>query len=281
MLTGVTSYFEADNGPLWMSLVVAPAMCAPFLIRRQRPVLAFAIMAAAGLLQWLLGLTLLLADVLLFAAVYNVASRCRWQIVAVSAGLLELGAVLAVVRWFPLHLGSGWLVSLGSATILVGSMWIWGNSVGIRRAYLASLEDRAVQAERERDNQAQLAADAERARIARELHDVVSHGLSAIVVQADGAGYAIDTEPEQARQAVGTIATTGRNALAEMNRMLGVLRDRDGHHDYRPQPGVAQLDQLVDQMRQAGLPVQFTVGPQGHSGASGRGRRRRSEAEPP
>src|SRR5690606_18609412 len=115
------------------------------------------------------------------------------------------------------------------------------------------LEERAERAERERDQRAAIAAAAERARIARELHDVVAHNVSVMVVQADGAGFALDSDPEQARTAMRTISETGRRALAEMRRLVGVLREEDttgaAHEEYAPQPGLAQLEDLVRQMR--------------------------------
>ncbi len=102
--------------------------------------------------------------------------------------------------------------------------WAWGRLTRVRRAYLTELEDRAARLERERDAQAKVAVAAERARIARELHDVVAHNVSVMIVQADGAAYVLDNSPQQAKEALGTIASTGRQALVEMRRLLGVLR---------------------------------------------------------
>jgi signal transduction histidine kinase len=137
--------------------------------------------------------------------------------------------------------------------------WVLGDSMRYRREYYVQLEDRAERLERERDAQAQIAAAAERARIARELHDVVAHNVSVMVVQADGAGYALDDDPESARKALQAIAQTGRTALTEMRRMLGVLRSADEAGAYAPQPGIEQLGDLLEQVRAAGLPVTLTV----------------------
>jgi signal transduction histidine kinase len=138
--------------------------------------------------------------------------------------------------------------------------WVLGDSVRYRRAYYSALEDRAARLEAERDAQAQVAAAAERARIARELHDVVAHNVSVMVVQADGASYALDNDPGKAREALAAIAGTGRQALAEMRRLLGVLRRDDGTDPGRaPLPGIAQLGELLEQTRAAGLPVSLTV----------------------
>ncbi|MEU8350998.1 sensor histidine kinase, partial [Streptomyces sp. NPDC048845] len=130
-----------------------------------------------------------------------------------------------------------------------------------RRAYYAQLEERAARLEKEREAQAKMAVAAERARIARELHDVVAHNVSVMVVQADGAAYVLDSSPEQTKQALETISGTGRKALAEMRRLLGVLRTGETTEsgEYVPQPDVGQLDDLVEQVRGAGLPVDYQV----------------------
>ncbi|MFD4633655.1 sensor histidine kinase [Streptomyces sp. NPDC058284] len=139
--------------------------------------------------------------------------------------------------------------------------WVLGDSIRTRRAYLAQLEERADRLEREREAQSKVAVAAERARIARELHDVVAHNVSVMVVQADGAAYVLDSAPDQARKALETISGTGRQALAEMRRLLGVLRTGEPEEsgEYVPQPDVEQLDELIEQVRTAGLPVDFKV----------------------
>ena len=137
--------------------------------------------------------------------------------------------------------------------------WAWGRLTRVRRAYLVELEDRAARLERERDAQAKVAVAAERARIARELHDVVAHNVSVMIVQADGAAYVLDNSPQQAKEALGTIASTGRQALVEMRRLLGVLRTADTADEYVPQPGVEELPELLEQVRTAGLPVDFAA----------------------
>ncbi len=156
--------------------------------------------------------------------------------------------------------GHGWLqvtfysVLMSSPFILC---WAWGRLTRVRRAYLLELEDRAARLERERDAQAKVAVAAERARIARELHDVVAHNVSVMIVQADGAAYVMDNSPQQAKEALSTIASTGRQALVEMRRLLGVLRTADSAEEYTPQPGVEELPELLEQVRTAGLPVEY------------------------
>ncbi|KPI13031.1 integral membrane sensor signal transduction histidine kinase [Actinobacteria bacterium OV450] len=139
--------------------------------------------------------------------------------------------------------------------------WVLGDSLRTRRAYYAQLVERNQRLEKERVAQAQVAVAAERARIARELHDVVAHNVSVMVVQADGAAYVMDVAPDQAKEALQTISGTGRQALAEMRRLLGVLRTGEPQEaeDYVPQPDVEQIEVLVEQVRAAGLAVDFAV----------------------
>ncbi|MFC6984720.1 sensor histidine kinase [Streptomyces cirratus] len=139
--------------------------------------------------------------------------------------------------------------------------WVLGDSLRTRRAYYAQLVERNQRLEKEREAQAKVAVAAERARIARELHDVVAHNVSVMVVQADGAAYVMDVAPEQAKEALQTISGTGRQALAEMRRLLGVLRTGEPQEseDYVPQPDVEQIEVLVEQVRTAGLAVDFAV----------------------
>nr|WP_206344495.1 sensor histidine kinase [Streptomyces mesophilus] len=131
--------------------------------------------------------------------------------------------------------------------------WAVGASARSRRAYLDALATRARDLERERDQRAALAAAAERDRLTRELHDVVAHGLSVIVMQAQGAGAAFDKRPADARAALATIVDTGRASLADMRRVLASDDpDRTPRH---PAPGLDRLPQLVDRVRESGLQV--------------------------
>jgi signal transduction histidine kinase len=120
------------------------------------------------------------------------------------------------------------------------------------------LKERARQLEREKESQARIVAAEERARIAREIHDIVSHSLSVVVVMAEGASLKMRTEPERAEKAMLTVRDTGRNALTEMRRMLDVLRDGEPE-SHKPQPGIAQLGPLIEGSRASGLPVEMTL----------------------
>ncbi|TQS28739.1 sensor histidine kinase [Microbispora sp. KK1-11] len=237
-------------------LLLSAALIIPLTWRRDHPREVFAVVAVVSFVQWLLDVVVLPANIAVLVAVYGVASRCtlRWALAA--GAVAELGLLLAMLRWSP-DAGQAW----PSSSAFIVAVWIAGIYANTRRRYVEGLVERAERAERERDQQARIAAAAERARIARELHDVVAHNVSVMVVQADGAGYAIDGDPEQARRAMQAISATGRQALAEMRRLVGVLRQDAGSpaEEYAPQPGVAQLGDLIRQVRDSGLPTEFTV----------------------
>ncbi|MFJ9888342.1 sensor histidine kinase [Streptomyces sp. NPDC091287] len=172
-------------------------------------------------------------------------------------------AALSQLRW-EAEPGGSWAQVVFVTIIMTVPFvlaWVLGDSLRTRRAYFDQLEERAARLEREREAQSKVAVAAERARIARELHDVVAHNVSVMVVQADGAAYVMDAAPDQAKQALETISSTGRQALAEMRRLLGVLRTGDAPEsgEYVPQPDVEQIEDLVAQVRQTGLVVDFKV----------------------
>ncbi|MFJ4972968.1 sensor histidine kinase, partial [Streptomyces sp. NPDC088755] len=172
-------------------------------------------------------------------------------------------AGLSQLRWDP-EPGASWPQLVFVTVIMTVPFvlaWVMGDSLRTRRAYFNQLEERAARLEREREAQSKVAVAAERARIARELHDVVAHNVSVMVVQADGAAYVMEAAPDQARQALETISSTGRQALAEMRRLLGVLRTGDAPEsgEYVPQPDVEQIEDLIEQVRQTGLAVDFKV----------------------
>jgi signal transduction histidine kinase len=193
---------------------------------------------------------------MLLFAVYNVATRCVWW-VSLSSAVLTVGWLLVAV--IP-HLGEDVIDAgqLGALIVVALWVWTWGTLVKTRRQYVAGLRERAEQAERERETSAWIAVANERARIAREIHDIVTHSLSVVVVMSDGAASKVESEPARATSAMLNVRDTGRTALAEMRRMLGVLRD-DEPGSHAPQPGIAQVDMLIEQSRAAGLPIAFTV----------------------
>ncbi|MFE9098312.1 sensor histidine kinase [Streptomyces sp. NPDC007264] len=250
------------HGSLPVGLAVSVVLSLVVALRRRMPETMLLVAVAMGLAQLILDEEPLVADFALLVIIYTVAADgARW---ASRAGLIGglCAGTLAQIRWPAAEANPLGNVAVALfQTVPFALAWVLGDSLRTRRAYLAQLEERAARLEKEREAQSKVAVAAERARIARELHDVVAHNVSVMVVQADGAAYVLDTAPDQAKKALETISGTGRQALAEMRRLLGVLRT--GEHteagEYVPQPDVEQIDELVEQCRSSGLPVDFKV----------------------
>ncbi|MFG3285998.1 sensor histidine kinase [Streptomyces sp. NPDC048111] len=247
-----------------VQVLIALGMGVAVALRRRMPERMLLLVVVMGLAQLALNVNPQIQDFAMLVLVYTVASAGeRWASrVALVGGLLA--APLAHLRWMASGVGSSPQEKVFFVVIMTVPFvlaWVLGDSMRTRKAYFAQLEERASRLEREREAQAKVAVAAERARIARELHDVVAHNVSVMVVQADGAAYVMDTSPDQARTALETISTTGRQALAEMRRLLGVLRT--GEHqeagEYVPQPDVQQIEDLVETVRGAGLTVDFKI----------------------
>ncbi|MFD6415586.1 sensor histidine kinase [Streptomyces sp. NPDC060194] len=251
------------NRPPLTAIPIILAMSVVVALRRKLPTQMLFVAIAAGLAQVALDTDVMPADFAMLVILYTVAARdgAVWvSRTALVAGLVA--SPIAQLRWPEQH--ASFLAQLAITAVLAvpfALAWVLGDSMRTRRAYFAQLEERADRLEKEREAQSKLAVQAERARIARELHDVVAHNVSVMVVQADGAAYVLDAAPDQARKALETISGTGRQALAEMRRLLGVLRT--GEHqesgEYVPQPDVEQIEDLVVQVRESGLPVDFKV----------------------
>lgn len=249
----------------WMpaGLLFTAAMTAPVAVRRRYPAGAFAAAIVAGGLEVLLLPRPFGSDLTVVVLLYTLAACRPRRISLAGLAVCLAGSAVAIARWAPEHTTHS-LYALGAAAALFAGpallAWLLGDSMQWRRGYYRGLEERAARLERERDAQAQIAAAAERSRIARELHDVIAHHVSVMVVQADGAAFALETSPDRARQALTAISRTGRQALAEMRSLLGVLRSADGGDaDLAPQPGVEQLAGLLEHTRAAGVPVSFAV----------------------
>lgn len=167
-----------------------------------------------------------------------------------GVALVALGLVVVVLEAPSFDLG---ILPFVAIPLLVGF------AMRQRRAKEELLEERAAALEREREEKARTAVAEERARIGRELHDVVAHAVSVIVVQARGGRRALQEDVEQARQAFDSIEATGGQALTEMRRLLGRLRDSEEQPSLEPRPGLAHLGALVEQVREAGLPVELVT----------------------
>jgi signal transduction histidine kinase len=221
---------------------------APLLLRRRYPRAVLGLITAAWIAQAIA--VSALPPVPTVVAVYTVAAN-----LARTEGLQAAVAATAATSLATLALGEydrvlPYLVFLAAA-------WVVGDNLGTRRAYTRALEERAERLEREQAAEQARAVAEEQARIARELHDVIAHNVSVMVVQAAAANDVFDSRPERAREALQAIEASGRSALAEVRRLLGVVRE-DGA-EYTPRPGLDRLDELVAQVRAAGLAVAVSV----------------------
>ncbi len=252
-LLTIASAQVAHSEAVWPAWLFVPLLTLPLLWRRRAPSTVFVAIALVAFGQWLVARPTW-ADLALLVALYTVAATAPRARAVAAGAVLELGIVLAVVRWSRGDPAAG-TVFLTGMVIAAGAL---GRSVQIRRAYMRSLEERAARLEHERDQQGRIAAAAERARIAREMHDIVAHNLSVMTALADGAAYAVHGDPDQAVRAMDLSAQTGREALADMRRLLGVLRE-DAGAERAPQPGADDVPELLAQVRAAGLPVTLAV----------------------
>ena len=254
---------RVDGLPLGQAVALQLGLALPLLWRRRYPLSVFAVVAAVFMAQWTWNVWLHI-DVTLFLALYSVVRhgplrRLPWVGAATAAALL-----LVVVRVSVVVSPLVALFFLCSAATAAAAL---GLAVRIGTAYLEALRERADRLEVERDQRSRLAASAERTRVAREMHDIVGHNLAVIIGLADGGSYAAATAPQRGQEALQLIAGTGRQALDELRRMLGVLREdadragQPGGPELSPQPGVADLDALCARVRAAGPEVTYrTVG---------------------
>lgn len=226
------------------------ALVLPLMFRRRHPSAVFALIALLASLQWISGIRLA-ADASLLIALYTVAAIEPRHRAVTAAAVLELGVVLASIRFAPT--GDGIIGSLVFLSGLATAAFVLGTSGRTRRQYLDSLEERAERLEVERDQQGRLGAAAERTRIAREMHDIVAHNLAVMIALAEGAAAIVPTDPEASSAAIRQVAQTGRGALGQMRHLLGVLRDDQTPAGTAPQPGLADLPELMAQVRSTGL----------------------------
>ncbi|WP_406394187.1 sensor histidine kinase [Streptomyces sp. NBC_00887] len=265
-LSGMSIVAEqtGDGSERVAGVPIAVGLCTVVALRRRAPEKMLLLTIVMGIAQLLLDVRPGVADFAMLVIIYTVSTVGeRWA--SRLALACSLGAAgLSQLRWPEDSPSGNWVQSAFVVVVLTVPFvlaWVLGDSMRTRRAYFSQLEERAARLEREREAQSKVAVAAERARIARELHDVVAHNVSVMVVQADGAAYVMDAAPDQARQALETISSTGRQALAEMRRLLGVLRTGDTREsgEYVPQPDVEQIEDLVEQVRRTGLTVDFKI----------------------
>jgi signal transduction histidine kinase len=247
----VTDRNEAGAPLTGWGVALLVAQVVPLVWRRRAPLAVLVVVAGAGLAY---GVAELPDPAIMFApavALYTVAASRPRSVtipVAVAAGLLGTATIVATADSDVADVAVNYFVGI--------TAWVVGDTVRTQR-------EQAARAEAQRAGDARRAVAEERVRIARDLHDVVAHHLSVIVVQSEAAQEVLDARPDQAGAAMGRVADTARTALAELRRVLGVLRsEADGGAARAPQPDLAGVDDLVAAVRQAGLTVDVrTEGP--------------------
>jgi signal transduction histidine kinase len=249
---------SAIQGSPWVNAIAAAGATLPIALRRRWPLAAAVMVAAVVAGQEALGgdltensITPLLS---LAMVVYGVSAYCDRR-----RAFVGLAAVLLLL-WLEVVLSDN---TVGSdflfTALLVFGPWLVGRIVATRVELAAELSDKADRLEREQDKQAELAVAQERSRIARELHDVVAHNVSVMVVQAAAARRMIDNDTNKAKEALGSVEQTGRAALKEMRRMVGMLGQGEDELLLTPQPSMDELDSLIERAREAGLEVDLEV----------------------
>lgn len=244
------------NSLAWLLLA---GFCLPVAFRRIMPIAATWTMLGFNAAYWVIDFPDEGTGVTLLIGVYSIGAHVD-RPVSLRHGAGVIAGIVAVstagvlspeddLPWF----------AIPAFVIMYGTAWILGDNLRTRRAYLLELERTAAHAEAQRLAEARHAVADERTRIARELHDVVAHSMSVMVVQAGGARRVLGTDPEQAADALEAIETTGRESLDEMRRILGVLRSDDEQLELAPTPTLRDFSRLIEHCEQAGLAVDVTV----------------------
>jgi signal transduction histidine kinase len=247
---------DCDPGGVAVALVLAQTL--PLVWRRRRPLavglLTGAATAAYGLARYPdLAMPIAIGGVV---GMYSVAAWGSRRAALLAGGVAAAGVAVVMV----LPRTDADVVDVAFVSLALAGAWVLGDRARVQRALTAELQERAVRLEREQAEEARRAVADERARIARELHDVVAHHVSMMVVQAEAGPVVVDRDPARAADAFEAIAATGRQALVEMRRLLGVLRgDGDQAPSLAPQPGLADVRSLVEQVGRAGLRVELVV----------------------
>jgi len=249
---------HGPEGPMWLDIVLALIIVGPLFLRRRFPFGAPLAVGAGVVVASFADNSLVPFDFIAFlagcAAVFLLA-QLRDPRQAVAGLAMAVGVEAVVVRNDP----RGQVGQLVFVSLIFTIVWVVGFTLGRKFAEADEARERAARAEREREERARDAVAEERARIARELHDVVGHSVSVMTVQASGVRRLLRPDQEREREALLTVERTGREALAEMRRMVGVLRRPEEAPALAPQPSLEHLDRLVEQAREAGLPVDLRV----------------------
>jgi signal transduction histidine kinase len=249
---------DGPTGPLWFDVLAVLAIVTPLFLRRRLPVGAPVAVGVAVVLTSFVDerlVTYLFVPFVAGCAAVFLMGLLPERAQAV-AGLVLACAVAALVTYRdPIGNLDGFIAT----SVIFGILWTIAFALGRKFQEADEAKKRAARAEREREERARAAVTEERARIARELHDVVGHSVSVMTVQASAVRRLLRPEQQREREALLVVEQTGREALAEMRRMVGVLRRPEEAPALAPQPSLQHLDRLVEQAREAGLPVEVRI----------------------
>jgi signal transduction histidine kinase len=269
ILDGLLAVAAASAGVLTLATVLPPDLGSlrvtaayalvlghtlPIVVRRRFPLPTLALALATGVAFAALQLNLIPLGFAILVYVYTVAARCPRR--TSLAGMATTMAMLLLV-WLarPRSIGDWSTVTL-DCLIVAGAWWL-GDGVRRRQEAIETAEERASELEQAREELARQAVTQERLRIARELHDVVAHAMSIIAVQSGVGAHVLDSRPEEAGKALAAIEVTSRQALVEMRRLLGVLRqEAEPRGSLAPAPGLAELEALAAEVARAGVRVE-------------------------
>jgi signal transduction histidine kinase len=251
---------ESSSGILVVVWIMSLALSLPLALRRRRPIPVFGVVLAMAVVAVLLGMSVSVTMLPIAVALYSVALWIRPLRSATALGIalltITLSAVLAatvldissrVVTPKPQY--ADLLSSLISSWLTIGAGWTLGRSTRARRKYADQLAE----------HRARQAVSEERLRIAREMHDVVAHSMSVVVMKAAVANHVYETRPGESREALGVIESVSRAALADIHRVLGSLRSA-GDAELEPSPGLDELPKLVENARLADVEVELDRG---------------------
>ncbi|AOW92670.1 histidine kinase [Rhodococcus sp. WMMA185] len=257
----VLVFASSEGTPPRVQLIMGLLLCLPVVWRRTYPRTVAVVILVASITSTTISYAIGLDDLdpehpgffALAVALYTLVAYVGRRAAALYVVGLVVDSVLAI--WL---LRQGVAANAVFALLVFALSWVTAEFLGARRAYDEEVAARLAVAEYDRDRRAAEAVAAERTRIARELHDVVAHAVSVMIVQADGASYAVKTKPDVAMKALANIGSTGREALAELRRTVSLLRTEPATDDM-PQHGTAGLARVADMMRRAGLPVEMEL----------------------
>jgi signal transduction histidine kinase len=230
------------------SVLLSIGVAVPYYFRRHAPLVVLLTSELCVVVLTVREYQTSAAPSVLLVGVYTVAAWCDRRQRIIGAAAVLIGLTVVAVAGIP---GANQADNAFNFVIFAAA-YLFGSTMRNRRLYSEQLEERAKALERERDDQAQRAVTEERLRIAQELHDVVAHSMGVIAVQASVGAHVIDTDPAEAKNSLEAITHTSRSTLAEIRRMLGVLRDDNGA-SHAPAPSLADLDRLVRDVGTAGL----------------------------